>query len=141
MHANHHFAFAYLHDSAVQRMTFSIDDRGVHTFVLHMVCHPDSGHSEWSGQRLLLTAHDVIMSSMNACGYASGQDSINTIQSEVSAAFSSKVFDLVGRGVGAPSAYMRLKLNSGTEIEIACESIDLGPYDSDRGVKPAAASS
>lgn len=114
----------YLHDATVDEIVFgySNDSKDMR---LTVTCDEECGHRDWAGRTLTVTFSNLLRASGTWLGHVMGHDTVNSIREGASADMQQSVGALCGMGIDAPGRLLRLTFHSGSEIEIACDEIDV----------------
>jgi hypothetical protein len=112
----------YLHDAIVQQISL-VFTHSEKSLTITVVCDDDCGHAEWCGKTLTLTFAGLLRTSSAILGHVAGYDSVNFFNEGASAAMGQAIQQLSQMGISPPAIVLRLCLHSGSELEIACDSV------------------
>jgi hypothetical protein len=112
----------YLHDAVVDDIIWK---NGQNSKIAQMVvtCDIECEYPEWAGKRLVVTFNNVLLQSSLLLGHVAGRDSFDSCSEGVSASVMEHIQVLGGMGVTFPKTMLRIALHSGSELEIACDSV------------------
>ena len=74
---------------------------------------------------MTVTLLNVLRASGVVLGHVAGHDIINSFSEGASGDMERSIRVMCGMGIFAPKILLRLTLHSGSEIEIACDEIDI----------------
>lgn len=118
---------AYLHDARVVEMSFSTENDGLKHVMLRVTCHDDCGHVELNGRTLDVLFRDTLLVQGQLLGHAIGDDEVNGLDQGIGSDAMTTIEALVASGIAAPTIMLTLTLHSGSELSIACGSVDIRP--------------
>lgn len=115
----------YLHDAIVRKISFVTSADGTKHLVIEAKCDEDSGYEEWAGKVVAVTLSNVILASGILLGHVAGEDIVQSFSEGLSATSRQRVTELCNLGISTPSSLLTLALQSGSEIEVACDEVDV----------------
>ena len=114
-----------LHDALFVGITFSIGQDGLRQLKLAAICDEECGYDAWAGNCVEILFVDTLVVSGSLLGHVSGEESINNIETGLLADAERTVAELTTQGIGEPKARLTLVLQSGSELSIACEAVEV----------------
>lgn len=115
----------YLHDAIVRYISFDMSADGSKQLVIEAECDANCGYEEWAGKVVSVTLSNVILASAIFWGHVAGEDIVQSLIEGVSAATRQRVTQLSDLGISPPMTLLTVTLQSGSEIEIACDGVDV----------------
>ena len=112
----------YLHDAIVRQIAFALTDTRK-DLVVTVTCDDDCGYSDWCGKTLIITLANLLQASGTFLGHVAGYETVQSFDEGASADMSQKIQQLSKIGIAPPNIVLRFTLHSGSEFEIACDSI------------------
>ncbi|MCK1642486.1 hypothetical protein IVA95_34255 [Bradyrhizobium sp. 157] len=116
----------YLHDALLKKITFASTDKNKN-LLMNVICDDDCGYPDWCGKKLVVTFSNVVRASGTLLGHITGYDTVQSLDEGASEDMKEGLRQLSEMGIVPPQIIRRLILHSGSELEIACDSIDVGP--------------
>ncbi len=114
----------YLHDAIVSEVAFVYKGNSKAIKII-TICDSDCGYRDWSGKAVTVTLSNVLRASGVVLGHIAGQDIINSFSEGASEDMQRSIQVMCDIGIFAPKIFLRLAFHSGSEIEIACDEIDV----------------
>lgn len=115
----------YLHDARVLEMFYSAGDDGLKQVLLRVTCHDNCGRDEWNGRTLNVLFRDTLLVQGQLLGHVLGDDEVNGLDQGVQSEAMATIKRLVASGMGEPNTMLTLTLHSGSEVSIACGSVEI----------------
>jgi hypothetical protein len=114
----------YLHDAVVSEIAiiYAADSKSIRIVV---ACDEECGYEDWSGKDLEVTLSRVLLAFGLVLGHVAGPDAVQSFYEGASTEMMQKVQELRDAGISPPATFLRLTLHSGSEIEIACDEVDV----------------
>lgn len=119
---------SYLHDARIFCINLNIEDSGIRSLAMLAQCHPDCGLKEWDGKKLRFEFWDTIVIFSEIFGIDAGAEEINTFDFIATDKLSSCVNELVLEGSAAPSHFVSVVFQSGSQIDIACQEVRVSDW-------------
>jgi len=117
-------SLAYLHDATVEEITW-LSTQESRTVVLRFTCSDDCGKQEWNDQHVVVTCSDVLLCSSLLLGHVSGHDTFDSHSVVLSTEVTKALEGMLGIGITRPNVLLRIALHSGSELQLACDRIDI----------------
>jgi hypothetical protein len=114
----------YLHDALLVIASFCVGDDGLKRFLLRVECHEDCGYHDWNGRTIEVLFENILVAHGQLLGHTMGEEYVASIHSGMSPSGANTVAQLVDAGVSEPNTMVTVVLQSGSEVSIACESIE-----------------
>jgi hypothetical protein len=114
----------YLHDAFVSRISFENNETSKN-LIIRATFDEDCGDDEWAGKEVVVTLSGVVLTTAILLGHISGQDAVQSFVQGVSAGMRQRLTKLMAVGISIPEGLFTITLQSGSEIEVACEEIEM----------------
>jgi hypothetical protein len=115
----------YLHDAIVREISFVTNENGIKDLVITAKCDEDCGYEEWAGKAVAVTLSSVLLASAILLGHVAGEDIVQSFREGLSATSRQRIAEMRDIGISIPNSLLTLVLQSGSEIEIACDDVDI----------------
>lgn len=123
----------YLHDAAVDTITYDVKDNGDRVVRIRAHVHPDCGYEPWNGRTLTVVMRRAVLFTSKLLGYTAGGDTISTFGEGVSSETERELERFRAHGLGVPAIKLGLSFSSGSEMDIVCASVDVEVEATDLG--------
>lgn len=115
----------YLHDASVGSISYMIDPLGSRDLIIDLRYHSECGDANLSGKHIKIKYTNILLITGNIYGYISGAEALESIQQTISESTTHRISKLVQLGISQPNVLHTLVLQSGSELEIACQSVNI----------------
>jgi hypothetical protein len=115
----------FLHDAALLDLCFEFRPDGERRLILRAMCDEDCGYEEWNGRLVSVILAGLTLTTVRLFGHVAGPEFINSFAAGVSAQTSSALEELKAAGIAIAEFLLTLSLQSGSEVELACESVEV----------------
>jgi hypothetical protein len=114
----------YLHDATVSEVIlgYSGDSKDLRMVV---TCDEECGHPDWAGKTVTVIFSNLLRAAGTWLGHVVGQDAVSSIGEGGSIDMKQSIEALCRMGIAPPRRLLRLTLHSGSEIDIACDEVDI----------------
>ena len=114
----------YLHDAFVDEIAF-MNSCASKNLKIQLRCDDDCGYPDWAGKALTVNFSNILRVSSVLLGHVDGQDIVGAFTKGVSEDMQQSIQKMSAIGISAPKIFLMLTLQSGSEIEIACDEISI----------------
>lgn len=114
----------YLHDATVSEIALTYDGDSKFLRIV-ATCDDECGYDEWSSKTVVVTLSNLVRASGFVLGHVAGHETIQSFGEGASEEMLRSMHVLGNIGISAPKTFLRLTLQSGSEIEIACGEVDV----------------
>lgn len=115
----------YLHDAELVHLSFFVDDDGLKRLILRVICDADCGYEEWNACTIEVAFIDILLARGQLLGHSLGKEYVASLVSGLSDDSKLAVDALVEEGFAVPRMKLALLLQSGSELSIACDRMEL----------------
>src|SRR4030081_643655 len=89
----------YLHDAVVTGLYYRLEVDDCRELVMTVTCDRDAGHPKWSGKRLFVRLHDLVLANHFVVGFVVGREQINSWGSRLSVSMEAELERIRSSGV------------------------------------------
>ncbi|MDQ3335209.1 MAG: hypothetical protein M4D80_08605 [Myxococcota bacterium] len=120
----------YLHDAVVEAVQFSFSTSdnarsSVRSIRIRVRANSDCGLEEINGRIVEVTLGDVVVAALTLLGHTFHSDTVSTFEEGVSNGTARRLEEMSGHGIRVPPIRLKLAFNSGSELEVACGTVEL----------------
>jgi hypothetical protein len=126
-------ALDHLHDAVLVSLTFSPRPDGSRDGRLVATCDEECEYDEWAGKTVSLVFSDILLLDGVLLGHVCGQEFVNTISQGLLPCAEERVSALVREGVRMPRIRLTVALQSGSEVAVACDGVEVAVQENDLG--------
>ncbi len=113
----------YLHDAEVHLIELSISESGSRLLRINLRGDPECGFEAWNNKNLWIDFVDPLIVHCDLFGHMSNPETLGSWDFKGTARLSASIAMMTESGLPAPKCIASLSLNSGSQIEVACQEI------------------
>ncbi len=116
----------YLHDAQLVRISYFVGQDGLRRLSLVVVCDDECGHDVWAGNTVEILFVDALVVHGSLVGHMCGEEYVDGVVAGLRTDAERTVAEFTRQGVAEPQVRLILVFQSGSELAVACNALEVG---------------